>query len=104
MESTQQPTGYLAAPRSGKGSGVLVLHAWWGLNKTIRDVCDRLAVLGFVAYAPDLYHGQLATTIEEAERLGRQLYLDVERAKADTSEAVNRLWAYIEDRTKGIGV
>jgi carboxymethylenebutenolidase len=104
MESTQDSTGYLATPRPGKGPGVLVLHAWWGLNGTIRDVCDRLAALGFVAYAPDLYHGQLATTIEEAESLGRKLDLDAERAKADTRAAVNRLWEHVGDRTKGIGV
>jgi carboxymethylenebutenolidase len=104
MESTQNSTGYLATPRSGKGPGVLVLHAWWGLNGALRDVCDRLAALGFVAYAPDLYHGQLATTIEEAESLGRKLDLDAERAKADTRAAVNRLWEYVGDRTKGISV
>lgn len=104
MESTQNSTGYLATPRSGKGPGVLVLHAWWGLNGALRDVCDRLAALGFVAYAPDLYHGQLATTIEEAESLGRKLDLDAERAKADTRAAVNRLWDYVGDRTKGISV
>jgi carboxymethylenebutenolidase len=104
MERIQQPTGYLATPPAGKGPGVLVLHAWWGLNKTISDVCDQLAALGFVAYAPDLYHAQLATTIEEAERLSQQLGLDMELAKADISEAVNKLWAYVEDRSQGISV
>lgn len=27
-----QPEGFLAVPPTGKGPGVLVLHAWWGLN------------------------------------------------------------------------
>ena len=64
-----QPSGFLALPTSGKGKAVLVLHAWWGLNKTMKDICTRLAGEGFTAFAPDLYHGKLATTIPEAEAL-----------------------------------
>jgi len=63
------PNWYLAVPRSGNGAGVLVLHAWWGLNDFFRDFCDRLAQEGFVALAPDLFSGKIARTIEEAERL-----------------------------------
>ena len=71
---TQQPnTRYVAVPQSGKGTGVLVLHAWWGLNDFFRDFCDRLAQEGFVALAPDLFSGKVARTIEEAEQLNSQL-------------------------------
>jgi carboxymethylenebutenolidase len=59
---------YLASPVNG-GPGVLVLHAWWGLKLYFKDVCDRLAGLGFVALAPDLRGGQIAKTIEEAKEL-----------------------------------
>ncbi len=100
--SGQKLPGYLALPSAGKGPGVLVLHAWWGLNGVIQNVCDRLAALGFVAYAPDLYHGQLATTIAEAERLAGQL--DAEQASAETREAVNVLYAHSADHTTGISV
>jgi carboxymethylenebutenolidase len=68
MIQSQTP-GFLASPPSGKGQGVLVLHAWWGLNDTIKDFCTRLAGEGFTAFASDLYHGKLATTIPEAEAL-----------------------------------
>lgn len=64
---------YLAVPKSGKGAGVLVLHAWWGLNEFFRDFCDRLAREGFLALAPDLFSGRVARTIEEAEQLNSQL-------------------------------
>ena len=67
------PTGqraYLAAPESGAGPGVLVLHAWWGLTSVFTDVCDRLAAAGYVALAPSLFPGgATAATIAEAEVL-----------------------------------
>lgn len=84
-----QPQGYLAVPASGTGPGVLVLHAWWGLNPFLQGVCQRLARAGFTAFAPDLYHGQIAVSIAEAERLSSQL--NPEQAQADIQAAVTYL-------------
>jgi carboxymethylenebutenolidase len=80
-----QPDGFLATPTTGTGQPVLVLHAWWGLNDTIRAFCTRLAESGFVAFAPDLYHGQVTDTISGAETLSEAL--DGDQAKADIAEA-----------------
>lgn len=60
---------YLAIPRCGSGRGVLVLHAWWGLNEFFREVCDRLATNGFVALAPDMFGGKVAATPSSARQL-----------------------------------
>jgi carboxymethylenebutenolidase len=49
--------------------GVVVLHAWWGLNDDVIAYADRLAAAGFAVSAPDMMGGQVATTIEDAERL-----------------------------------
>ena len=82
-----QPQGFLAVPSTGTGPGVLVLHAWWGLNDTIKAFCTRLAEAGFVAFAPDLYHGQVAETIADAEILGRALDANHHQAKAEIAAA-----------------
>lgn len=86
-----QPQGFLAVPPTGKGPGVLVLHAWWGLNDTIKGVCDRLAGEGFVAFAPDLYHGKVADTIPDAEALGSAVDANHLQAKAEIAAATKFL-------------
>ena len=47
--------GYFARPanRSGKAPAVLVVHENRGLNPYIEDVARRLALLDFIAFAPD---------------------------------------------------
>jgi carboxymethylenebutenolidase len=82
-----QPEGFLAVPPSGEGPGVLVLHAWWGLNDTIKVLCTRLAEAGFIAFAPDLYHGKVADSISDAESLGASLDATYLRAKAEIADA-----------------
>ncbi len=49
--------GYLAYDDvvKGKRPGVLVVHEWWGLNDYVRMRVDKLAKLGYVAFALDMY-------------------------------------------------
>ncbi len=98
----QQPEGFLALPPAGNGKGVLVLHAWWGLNQTIRDFCTRLAGEGFTVFAPDLYHGKLAATIPEAEALGDAL--DAKNAIAEVRHAAEFLQERCGVPEKGLAV
>jgi carboxymethylenebutenolidase len=101
--SHPQPEGYLATPPKeqdqGQRKGVLVLHAWWGLNETIKELCRRLAAEGFVVFAPDLYHGKVAKTIPEAEQYGGELEANSEQAKADVAAAA----AYLRTRVSAAG-
>jgi carboxymethylenebutenolidase len=104
MMTQTQPDGYLAMPATGAGPGVLVLHAWWGLNDTIKSFCTRLADAGFVAFAPDLYHGQVANTIAEAETLGASLDENYLQAKAEIEAAARFLHQRTEDAHPGLAV
>jgi carboxymethylenebutenolidase len=59
-----------ASGDAGPGTpGVVVFHPWWGLNDDVVAYVDRLAAAGFAVTAPDLFGGQVASTIEEADRL-----------------------------------
>jgi carboxymethylenebutenolidase len=99
-----QPEGFLAAPPAGNGPGVLVLHAWWGLNDTIKAFCTRLANSGFVAFAPDLYHGKVADNIADAEALGQALDANHLQAKAEILEATRYLGEYAGQPGRGLAV
>jgi carboxymethylenebutenolidase len=68
MDSERAGTAYLVLPDSTTGHGILVLHAWWGLTDHVRGVCDELAAAGYVALAPDLFGGRVATEVDDAER------------------------------------
>jgi carboxymethylenebutenolidase len=81
--------GYLATPDGGQGPGVIVIQEWWGLVDHIRDVCDRFAAAGYVALAPDLYHG---VTIAEPDEAGKAMMaLKMDQAAKDMSGAVDEL-------------
>lgn len=69
----QPVNGYIALPSQPDAPGVLVLHAWWGLNPIFKKLCDRLAAEGFVAFAPDLNSGKIAKTIDEAKQIMEEL-------------------------------
>jgi dienelactone hydrolase len=61
--------GYLAFDDAFKGKrpGVLVVHEWWGINDFIRERTERLAKLGYVVLAADMYgKGVRTTDVQEA--------------------------------------
>jgi carboxymethylenebutenolidase len=99
-----QPQGFLAVPPTGKGPGVLVLHAWWGLNGTMKAFCTQLAESGFVAFAPDLYHGKVADNIADAEALGKALDANHLQAKAEIADATMFLNERVGQADRGLAV
>ena len=97
-------SGYLARPSGGRGPGVLVIQEWWGVDASLKEMADRLAAGGFVALAPDLYHGQVAghDEMDKASHLMQNLPAD--RAARDMSGAVDFLAAHEAVTSDGIGV
>lgn len=95
-------SGYLAVPDSGGGPGVIVIQEWWGLVPHITDVCDRFAAAGFVALAPDLYHGETTTEPDEAGKL--MMALNLEQAATDMGGAVDHLLSLDAVTSAGVGV
>jgi carboxymethylenebutenolidase len=99
-----QPQGFLTVPPTGKGPSVMVLHASWGLNDTIKAFCKRLAEAGFVVFAPDLYHGKVAATIPDAEVLGNALDANHVQAEAEVAEASRFLSERVGQAGRGLAV
>lgn len=81
-----------------------MIQEWWGLDPGIKEMADRLGAAGFVALAPDLYHGEVAAhdEMDKASRLMQSLPPD--RAARDMSGAVDYLASHAAVTSKGIGV
>ena len=88
--------GYLATPASGNGSGVVVIQEWWGLVPHIKTIADRFAAEGFVALAPDLYHGETTTSPDAAGKLMMALDNDT-RPEVYHAGYANETWTRTVD-------
>ena len=63
-------SGYMARPMDeGQHPGIVVIQEWWGLDEHIKDVTRRFANEGYVALAPDLFHGQVTDDPQQAMKL-----------------------------------
>jgi carboxymethylenebutenolidase len=94
-------SGYLARP-ARPGPGIIVIQEWWGLVPHIEDVANRFAQAGFVALAPDLYHGKTTTSPDEAGKLMMSLRID--EAARDIDGAVAFLLGQPEVKSAKAGV
>ena len=94
---------YLAQPDDeGSHPAVIVIQEWWGLVPHIKDVAERFAGKGYIALAPDLYHGQAAAEPDEARKLA--MALDRDRAVAEIGAAARYLASLPAAEPKRVGV
>lgn len=94
--------GYMTLPPKGTGPAVVVIQEWWGLVPHIEDLVDRFAAAGFLALAPDLYHGEKTTSPDTAAKL--LMELDAERAGREIAGAGKYLLSRPECSSAGFGV
>src|SRR5262252_5073638 len=91
--------GYLAVP-DNRGPGVVVIQEWWGLVPQIEGVVDRFAQEGFVALAPDLYHGRTTKSPDEAGKM--MMAMRIDEAERDLADAIDYLAARPEASPKKV--
>ena len=69
-------TAFAALPDNANEKAVLVIQEWWGLNDHIKDIAGRYRDEGFIAIAPDLYRGRVATNPDEASKMMQDLAVE----------------------------
>lgn len=97
-------TGYLSGPAAAGGAapkaGIVVVQEWWGLVPHIEDIADRFAAQGYLALAPDLYHGKSTVDAEEASHLMHGL----DWARAIEEMAAAATYLRTEQQTPKVGI
>ena len=85
--------GYMAVPANAKGKlpAILVVHENRGLNPHIEDIARRLALEGFIAFAPDALHPLGGYPGEEDKARALFQKLDQAKSRADFVAAAGAL-------------
>ena len=68
----REATGYLSNAGRGDAPGLVVIQEWWGLNEQIKAMCDRFALAGFDALAPDLFNG-VVVPYHDSDAAGKEM-------------------------------
>ncbi len=92
----------MAARPAAIWRGPIVIQEWWGINANIKDIARRFADAGFVALAPDLYHGKVTAEPNEAQKA--MMALDQQTVAKDLQGALVALQGRSEVAPKKIGV
>ena len=107
-ETVSYPSGgetvsaFLAVPDSaGPHAALVVIHEWWGLNDWVKEQAQKFAEQGYVALAPDLYRGKVASDPGLAHELSRGLSQD--QGVRDLKAAFDFLASRPDVRHDGIG-
>ena len=84
-------SGYLAKPTGVPGIGVVVMMEAFGLNAYIKGVCERFARAGYMAIAPDIYHGETFEYSDRERAIARVNDVDDDVAMHEVGSALDIL-------------
>ena len=86
-------TAHVAMPPNDDKKAVIVIQEWWGLNDHIKDIASRYAAEGFIAIAPDLYRGKVATNSGDASKMMNDLTVEdgIDTIKSTIAKASDEL-------------
>ena len=91
--------GYIAFDQNQKGRrpAVMVVHEWWGLNDYAKMRARKLAELGYIAMAVDIFgDGKVAANPQEAQELTKPFYSNPGLAKTRLDAAIKKIKEYAE--------
>jgi len=89
--------------QAGKRPAVLVVHEWWGLTDYPVMRARKLAALGYIAMAVDMYgDGKIAANPTEAQELATPFYKDPQLSKTRLEAALAKLKEYKQTDSQNI--
>lgn len=91
--------GYVAYDQNQKGKrpAIVVVHEWWGLNDYAKMRARKLAELGYIAIAADIFgDGKTAANPQEAQDLTKPFYQNPALAKTRLDAAIKKIKEYSE--------
>lgn len=81
--------------QKGKRPGVIVVPEWWGNNEYSKMRARKLAELGYIAIAVDMYgDDKIAANPADAQALAMPFYKDPQLGKSRIEAAINKLKEY----------
>jgi carboxymethylenebutenolidase len=97
----KEAQGYLAKAGKPNAPAVVVIQEWWGLQDQIKGICDRYALAGYDALAPDLYSG-VVVPYHDREAAGKEMgslnFLDA------TEQTVRGAVQFLKKNTVKVGL
>ena len=81
----------------GKRPAVLIVHEWWGMNDYSKMRARKLAELGYIAMAVDMFgDGKIAANPKEAQDFTMPFYKDPQLGKSRLDAAIKKIKEYAQ--------